>query len=516
MYKTGIKHVFYWWMQRDMKKYMNLLESKSLIEKMENNQFDGKKQETLSFIEQIKRSIWEYGAFLARNTYAEGQDREGKHLIDEEAEDLTEDLKSSFLTTAYGEKSIVQQLFPKYSFSFDTYFNDETGNDNFEDESIYLALFMQLKEWSKGKSFDQLLQLIQGDRTVQRTIQMIVEEIGISKRWSVTPTANHYLVFFFHLLKQAIHDIRFYSEKHGIAFEKDAETRCFYNVLNLYIHYLAVHGKIKLSMKEREVIFAAAALHPVQDDYLDHSEVTEDVKNAIEDKLKGESVPFINDEADKIFRLIDIIYNKFPVKKHPYLLTIFEHLHYYQCESEKQKEIGIEEEELLDVTFMKGGYAFAFFGYIAQGEMTIPQFSHYFTMGAIFQVLDDFHDVEEDMENGTQTVWTKAINRGENIDAVFDATIKLQLYYEQYTSVLENFNYPVIIRKIELFGIRYDVLRFYSMHQGYFSPTFKKEMEDCFPFPMENVRKVFQSTYLYESLDTIDEILTEGEKMLTD
>ncbi|OLO26328.1 hypothetical protein BTR23_23480 [Alkalihalophilus pseudofirmus] len=376
------------------------------------------------------------------------------------------------------------------------------------------SLFDLIDVIKKEKDIDKIIELVKQEKSIVETISQLKAKYSLSKQnWTLKPKGKHYLVLLWHLLYQAVHDIRHFSWKYNISFLNDGEVRCLYNVLNLYIHFIALHGKAKLTMLEREAIFAASALHPLQDDYIDELGPSVEIITSIEEKLKGNEVPFLDEKAQVIFDLIDVIYTLFPVKKHPTLVTIFSKLHEYQCLSMKQKKDAISEEELLRISFLKGGYAFAFFGYIAHGKMSIQSFNHFFIMGAIFQICDDFHDIDDDLVSGSTTIWTKAIKRNEPLDRVMNATIALQDYYEESTELVEDFKHPVLTRRIELFGIRYDLFRFFTMNYSYFSEDYVENFESCFPFPIHTPKNVFQSTRPYETLDTFMTILEEVKRL---
>ncbi len=280
-------------------------------------------------------------------------------------------------------------------------------------------------------------------------------------------------------------------------YNNDGEIRCFYNALNISLHFLCMHGRSHLSEKERLLVFALSALHPAQDDLIDDIGCSIDDGKVIEKILKGESVKdkSVSDSVKPIISLINIIYKYFKPKKHPFLVKIFTELHKWQIVSKKQKEDSdISIQDLLKISFMKGGYAFAFYGYVSQGSMTISQFRHFFTMGAIFQIMDDFHDIEDDIKNENLTVFTKHIKNNENIDKAFYGFLSMQEFYENNIPESKDFKYPTLIRYIQLLGARYDSFRFYCMQRNRFSNDFNETIEEQFPFSIEEIIYFFSNT----------------------
>lgn len=518
--RKGGKKFFYWWIQKDLRRYLSMIEDMSLKKTVESKNIQPKAGSNLkgnsvtSKARGIKESIWNYGTFLMVNMYKDGQLPPVQETIEEEAGRLSRALMICFLNELEKEQiRPLSEIFPSPPYQLADNrkgLNDEAAA--VETDEARLSILETIQSLIGKYNLEEFLGLIKREKGLQVMIQALISEyLPSSKKWSLKPSGKHYLVLTWHMLYQAANDIRRFSAKHQLNFMNDGEIRCLYNILNLYIHFLAVHGRVELTMEEREVIFAAAALHPLQDDYIDEVGPTKQIIEAISEKLKGNPTSYMDEKAKGIYDLIDVIYSKYPIKDNPMLVIIFSKLHEFQCMSEAQRSSDLSEEDLLHITFMKGGYAFAFFGYMATGTMSIQQFNHFFNMGAIFQILDDFHDIEDDLESGSTTVWTRRVLLGENLDKVLNATIGIQQYYEDNTDRVPDFLHPVLMRRFELFGIRYDIFRFFTMNQAYFTDEYIKSFDDCFPFPLDSPKKFYNSTRPYETLDTFLNILEEGK-----
>lgn len=221
------------------------------------------------------------------------------------------------------------------------------------------------------------------------------------KAVSFKPRPIHFILFVLVQLRRAIKDMHNLMQHIGVTLGAEGESKCVYNMMNLYLHFLILNGKIVLTKDERQLIAAVSALHPLQDDYIDKENLTREVLDIITFKLQGYEFNFsqgcksnyLEKRFNGILKLIDIIYSHYPINHHPDLVYIFCELQRWQCKSLQQK-VGCTLTELLQISFMKGGYAFALFGYIALGKMSPSQFGYFFSMGAIFQLLDDLKDYE--------------------------------------------------------------------------------------------------------------------------
>jgi len=287
--------------------------------------------------------------------------------------------------------------------------------------------------------------------------------------------------------------------------------------MNLLLHYFVIKGKVKLNKKERELIYTLSALHPVQDDYVDNANnVCQKTLHALTKKLQGETVANIPDKrAQKIFDLVDIIYKHYPPRKHKNLVTIFSQLNIWQIKSQEQKKNKIEDiSKILEISFMKGGYAFAFYGYVVNGSLDILQFKHFFAMGAIFQLMDDLHDLKDDINSNTTTIWTYYNSINKKLDIPMKGFLAIQEKFENITNTKNNFKYPALVRLIELVGVRYDTFRFYCLQKDFFSDKFNSLIQQQFPFDISKTVSFFSKTREHEDVNLYLKKISELDKII--
>ncbi|MBL1703871.1 hypothetical protein ELE02_32115, partial [Klebsiella pneumoniae] len=173
-------------------------------------------------------------------------------------------------------------------------------------------------------------------------------------------------------------------------------------------------------------------------------------------------------------------------------MKILTELHKWQIHSLKQRGNELDEEQLLEVSLNKGGYAFAFYGYIALGKMDIMEFRHFFGMGAIFQLMDDLHDIEIDLEECIQTIWTMRIMKQEDAAEALYGIIAIQQKFEEITTLIESLNKPVFIRRMELFAIRLDLLKFYMLNKQYINDGFIESLESHFNIDVSSIAENYK------------------------
>lgn len=334
------------------------------------------------------------------------------------------------------------------------------------------------------------------------------------------PSASLYLLYALNNCKIILSDIVYFSKDYGINYHGDGEIRCFYNAINMNLHFFFTHERFPITKKERLLIFVLSALHPAQDDLIDDIGCSEVDAIAIKEVLEGKKTTLNFSKSVKaIISLINVIYDTYKPNKHPNLVLIFSELHRWQLISKKQKLNStdlLSDKELLSISFMKGGYAFALYGYVNHGSLTVSQFRHYFSMGAIFQIMDDFHDIEDDIKNNVTTVFTNCIKYDMYMDDVMYGLISMQHCFENNICESKDFKYPILIRFIELFGSRFDIFRFYCMNSKRFSDEFNELITYQIPFEMAEVIGFFNHTRNHETVKNYTEIVDELDKKIAE
>lgn len=460
------KKMLFHWVEKDFAINMDLLEEYKLRRHIQNNLSD------VSEESDFMPNIVDYIAAFVISMYSEYDNiPEPLNTIDEEADFVVREFIAAYKTAIKEKEYDLLKYFAIPEIEI-------TENE---------------KELFKEKAHDfqsnegQLFNL--EDKDFKQLLDKVFELAGKNYRgrskkfWK--PGLKHYAVAIWCVIYQCVRDVSSFSQEYQINYVEDGEQRCLFNFFNLYIHGILFTGKLLLPIEDRRIMFAASALHPAQDDYIDNNEVSKEILDDIHRKLLGQDVQCRDPKAKSVFDLVDVIYNRYKPEEHPKLVEIFIKLHEWQCKSMFQKSKKLKEEELLEISFMKGGYAFAFYGYIALGEMNAMQFRHFFGMGAIFQIMDDLHDIEIDIENEVETIWTKRINENLDTDEAMYGIIGTQRKFESITNEIPSLRKPVCIRRMELFAVRLDLGKFYLSNRKYFSNDLICNIQHRFGFDAE-------------------------------
>ncbi|TCI77906.1 class 1 isoprenoid biosynthesis enzyme [Exiguobacterium sp. SH0S1] len=350
--------------------------------------------------------------------------------------------------------------------------------EKMETKGVSLFDYFAIPELEKNeeaiKALDeQLTNIAHSDGVKTAEIFKIINRyIDKTHRSFWKPKVEHYAVAIWYIIYECVEDLMRYSDKYQVSYVEDGEQRCLFNYFNLYIHGVITTGKLLLPENLREVMFAASAIHPAQDDFIDRNRVTEEMLIQMEKKIKGEEISSEFEDVNTVFRLIDIIYKKYPVASNPELVEILLKLHEWQIHSLHQQNNHLSEEEIIEISLNKGGYAFAFYGYIALGELDKMAFRHFFGMGAIFQLMDDLHDIEIDLREDINTIWSMRIKKGVDLEEALYGLVGIQQSFEKMTTLIPSLKRPVFFRRMELFAVRLDFFKFYLINRNYFNDDF--------------------------------------------
>jgi hypothetical protein len=289
------------------------------------------------------------------------------------------------------------------------------------------------------------------------------------------------------------------SRAYCIRWEKPAaDARVLYNFLNLLLHNAVCKKTIVPSRRDLKAYFIASALHPVVDDWMDGGAEADEI-NAFEEFLQtGHCRPDAG-LPKPMCRLIDDLFALYPAPSFPALRFSLLSLYNWQKVSvQRQRESKLS--ALLETAFNKGGFAFVFFGSLVTPHLTPLQFSHFFTMGAIFQIMDDLHDVGEDIADGINTPCTQIIAQNGHLDTVFPMVSRLQFFYERLPSPTADYEMANLVEAVEQFGIRYDLIRFSAMNHSRFTNELSESICQQTGVRLSALGAAFNSVAVNESL----------------
>lgn len=158
-------------------------------------------------------------------------------------------------------------------------------------------------------------------------------------------------------------------------------------------------------------VFSYSLLYPYTDNFLDDPITSSKEKTSfnqmIYQKILGNPVSPHTPYEAKVCALLDNIEREFPRMKHP---SVYESLWYIQDAQTKsmlQGKNDVDPQEILHLSFYKGGASVLADACLVKGDLTENESAFAFGYGTFLQLLDDLQDRIEDASMKHQTLYSK-------------------------------------------------------------------------------------------------------------
>lgn len=241
---------------------------------------------------------------------------------------------------------------------------------------------------------------------------------------------------------------------------------------------------------------AYSLLYPYSDNFLDDPVVTGEEKREFSKRfrlrLSGYSVPAPSRLEAKISDLVEMIESEFPRSSFPDVFESLLAIHAGQEKSLRQHSSSKRwtESDLMDISIEKGGTSVLADAYLAKGYLSLENAAFSFGYGVFLQLIDDLQDVEEDLRNGHQTLFTLAASMG-TLDAAANRL-------HAFTDVVLTLGSPRVFRNADTLtelvrrSCRFLILESIARCPRLFSETYSRNMERYSPMRFSRIRWVHE------------------------
>lgn len=266
-------------------------------------------------------------------------------------------------------------------------------------------------------------------------------------------------------------------------YDPEIEVKYIYQAMrNLWIMN-SLQDYLNVKMTCSNSMFAYSMLYPYTDNVMD------DVLKPVEEKLElhgklkkwleGDECYPDSESEQKIFAMVKLIEGEFPRDKYPLVfpsvLTIFN----AQLKSLDQQKKGALPyvNNILDISFEKGGTSVLADGFLLTGAMEKKQVDFCFCYGAFLQFADDIQDVLVDKENYQMTIFSQLAN-----NYPLDQLANKLLNFITLVSDLQ-LSDPIYesLRKTIISNCYFLIIRAIGKNKGLYSKNYVREIESHFP-----------------------------------
>lgn len=233
-------------------------------------------------------------------------------------------------------------------------------------------------------------------------------------------------------------------------------------------------------------ILGYSLLYPYSDNYLDCRRLDAGAKFRFSERfrgrLSGKSHAPEDDRETAIWRCVELIEAQYPRTAFPEVYDCLLAIHGAQEQSIAQlrKAGRLSEEELLRISFAKGGSSVLADSCLVSGWISEADAGLAFDWGAVLQLGDDLQDVHEDLRHGSQTLFTRAIQSGRTLDSIGSQLLN---FSEEVGLRMNRFPCGTAVLK-ELLRISWRSIIIAAMAEAtqFFSSKFLDEVESSSPF----------------------------------
>lgn len=260
------------------------------------------------------------------------------------------------------------------------------------------------------------------------------------------------------------------------------------NVMTMNFMQLLLGQQVRLTPS----IFAYSLLYPLTDNYLDDPALSIEEKKAFgarfRERLLGKSVAPANDAEKNIWHCIDVIEGEFPRDRHPLV-----HASLIAIHDAQQRSLALlhdadhsSEEEILRLSFEKGGAAVLADGYLVAGELDSEERLFMFSYGVFTQLIDDLEDTRQDATNHTATMFSQLAGH----TPLDDLTNRLFHFGNRVFQSVDYFQGTQVATLKEMIWKCIDplLMDFASQMPRHYSRNYLRKLEKHFPFSFRDLK----------------------------
>lgn len=270
-------------------------------------------------------------------------------------------------------------------------------------------------------------------------------------------------------------------------------------------------------------IAAYSLLYPYTDNFLDRPDIPSADKllasRRFGDRLAGRDLVPLHSLEEALWTMVSLIEDQFPRHSFPDVYTCLLAIHRAQVESLAQltgrsRNAQLQhssEPNLLRLSCAKGGTSVLADACLSRGALTAAESRFAFEWGVLLQLGDDLQDIAEDLDRGSETLFSRAARCGQPLDSLVR---QLLAFSERVGQRMESLDCVAReqnaarqnehLRRLLRMSWRSLILGAVAESHPYFTPQFLAEAEQSshfrFAFLRARRQRLASSQGLYASL----------------
>jgi hypothetical protein len=239
-------------------------------------------------------------------------------------------------------------------------------------------------------------------------------------------------------------------------------------------------------------ILGYSLLYPYSDNYLDCKETSDEAKLRFSvrfrNRLQGQTLSAENHRESALWALVRLVEGQYPRTRYPEVWNCLLAIHRAQEESIAQ--VGhsdlSRDAGLLQMSCAKGGTSVLADACLARGWLNEEESQFAFEWGVLLQLGDDLQDLNEDMQRGSETLFSRAPRMGIPLD---NLVIQLLRFSEHVGNRMDKLpNGDLKFKELMRMSWRSLIIGAVAESYNFFSPAFLADAERYSPFRFEFLR----------------------------
>lgn len=247
-------------------------------------------------------------------------------------------------------------------------------------------------------------------------------------------------------------------------------------------------------MRLTSSILGYSLLYPYSDNFLDRETVSTQAKlnfsERFRKRLRGESLSEQDPREFAIWTMVQLIENQYPRAAYPQVYDCLLAIHRAQENSLKQLSLHTispnqifqdhNHAGILQISCAKGGTSVLADAILARGWLNGQESQFAFEWGVLLQLGDDLQDLAEDMQRGSNTLFTRAAQQGIPLD---NLTRQLLNFSDRVAARMDHLPHASpMLRSLLRMAWRSLIVGAVAYSHQFFSHAFLKEIEPSSPF----------------------------------
>jgi hypothetical protein len=239
-------------------------------------------------------------------------------------------------------------------------------------------------------------------------------------------------------------------------------------------------------MKMTPAIIGYSLLYPYSDNYLDDDRIPTQRKlqfsARFRDRLCGLQIIPCNRHEKAVWAMVALIEEQYPRCQFSRVYESLLAIHRAQENSLAQlRRSGyLNDEALLRLSCAKGGTSVLADACLSHGFLTDAEARFAFDWGVLLQLGDDLQDIDEDLRNGSATLFTRAVAAGISLDPLVRQLLAFSVRVADQADALPHGD-PSLKRLLRMSWRSLIVMAVARSHR-FFTHAFLTEMEQSSPF----------------------------------